>query len=88
MRAVFSAALTSSAMRFDASVFGRGEYLNENMLWYCADFGKRQRLLEIGRRFPGKADDHIGRQRHPGIDSRIRATSSRYSSRVWRRRIA
>ncbi len=21
-------------MRFSASVFGRGEYLNENMLWY------------------------------------------------------
>jgi hypothetical protein len=34
MRRVFSASLTSSGIRFDASVFGRSEYLKENMLWY------------------------------------------------------
>ena len=33
MRRVFSSSVTSSGIRFDASVFGRGEYLNENMLW-------------------------------------------------------
>ena len=32
MRRVFSASLTSSGYRFSASVFGRGEYLNEYML--------------------------------------------------------
>ena len=32
MRRVFSSSDTSSVMRFSASVFGRGEYLNENML--------------------------------------------------------
>jgi hypothetical protein len=33
MRRVFSASSTSSERRFSASVLGRGEYLNENMLW-------------------------------------------------------
>ena len=32
MRRVFSSSVTSSGSRFSASVFGRGEYLNENML--------------------------------------------------------
>ena len=33
IRLVFSASSTSSGSRFSASVFGRSEYLNENMLW-------------------------------------------------------
>ena len=32
IRRVFSSSGTSSGSRFSASVFGRGEYLNENML--------------------------------------------------------
>ena len=32
IRRVFSSSGTSSGIRFSASVFGRGEYLNENML--------------------------------------------------------
>ena len=32
-RRLFSASSTSSGIRLSASVFGRGEYLNENMLW-------------------------------------------------------
>ena len=34
IRRVFSSSATSSAYRLEASVFGRSEYLNENMLWY------------------------------------------------------
>ena len=33
MRRVFSSSVTSSGIRFDASVFGRSEYLKEKMLW-------------------------------------------------------
>ena len=61
IRRVFSSSVTSSGMRLSASVFGRGEYLNEYMLWYRAACGQRQRLLEILRRLAGEADDHIGR---------------------------
>ena len=32
IRSVFSRSETASGMRLDAKVFGRGEYLNENML--------------------------------------------------------
>ena len=34
IRRVLTSSGTSSASRCSASVFGRGEYLNENMLWY------------------------------------------------------
>ena len=53
--------LTSSGIRFDASVFGRGEYLNENMLWYCTASDQRQRLLEVLGRLAREANNHIGR---------------------------
>ncbi len=50
--------------------------------------GQRQRLLEVGFRFsPGKPTIISVDSCTFGIASRIRATRSRYSSRVWRRRI-
>ena len=48
-------------MRLDASVFGRSEYLKENMLWIAHRLGQRQRLLEVLLGFPGEANNHIGR---------------------------
>ena len=60
-RASSPPSLTSSGIRFDASVFGRAEYLNENMLWYRAASVSDSVSLEVRRRLPREANDHIGR---------------------------
>ncbi len=80
--------LTSSGIRFDASVFGRAEYLNENMLWYRAASVSDSVCSKSSAVSPGKPTIISVDSVTPGIASRMRATRSRYSSRVCRRRIA
>src|SRR5687767_13934202 len=88
MRDVFSSGLTSSARRFDASVFGRGEYLKENMLSYRAAAVSDSVCSKSSSVSPGNPTIMSVESVTPGTASRIRPTMSRYSSRVCRRRIA
>ena len=66
MRAVLSSALTSSGMRFEASVFGRGEYLKENMLWYCAASVSESVVLEVRCCLARESHDHVRREGYTG----------------------
>ena len=88
IRRVFSSSGTSSGIRFDASVFGRSEYLNENMLWNRTASVSDSVSSNSASVSPGKPTIISVDSWTFGIAARMRATRSRYSSRVCRRRIA
>jgi hypothetical protein len=69
-------------------VFGLGEYLNEYMLWYpTASVSDRVSSKSCGVS-PGNPTIISVDNAMSGMASRSRSTSARYSSRVYRRRIA
>ena len=47
-------------------MFGRSEYLNENMLWYRTRAVSDSVSSKSAAVSPGKADDHVGRERDAG----------------------
>ena len=71
------ASLTSSGSRLSASVFGRGEYLNENMLWNRTAAVSDSVSSKSASVSPGKPTIISVDSATSGSDSRICATSSR-----------